>query len=219
MYRALAPLDSIIQAAGRCNRNGRLAEGGRVIVFEPGEEGCLYPGSSGSKLGNWYESAAVLVKRLCAQHPLDIDNPKHMKVYYQQLFANQADKAALRRALEREDFAETEKEYKLIANKGMKVMVPIPREVSAEEYAKFQEIRKEALAGITPSRMREWASLMVTVPAYQQEKLDYYMEWLPYAGKDHKQSEYYVLRRQYEEHYTRDMGLQLPEEIAGGGVW
>ncbi len=220
MYRALAPLDSIIQAAGRCNRNGRLAGGGRVVVFEPEEEGRLYPGSSGSKSGNWYENAAVLVKRLCTKHPLDIDSPAHMKEYYQELFADQADKAALRRALQRRDFAETEKEYELISNKGMKVIIPIPREISVEQHRKYQEMTEEAREnGITPLLMREAASLTVTVPKYQQEKLDYYMEWLPYAGKDHERSEYYVLRRQYEEHYTRDMGLQLPEEIAGGGIW
>lgn len=42
LYRALAPLDSIVQAAGRCNREGRLAFG-EVIIFTP-EENRLPPG-------------------------------------------------------------------------------------------------------------------------------------------------------------------------------
>lgn len=35
VYRALAGLDSIAQSAGRCNREGRNADGGKVVVFIP----------------------------------------------------------------------------------------------------------------------------------------------------------------------------------------
>lgn len=49
VYRALAGLDSIAQAAGRCNREGRSAQPGKVLVFEPEREpppGLLRQGAS-----------------------------------------------------------------------------------------------------------------------------------------------------------------------------
>jgi len=43
LYRALAPLDSIVQAAGRCNRENRMSSPGEVIIFTP-EDKKLPPG-------------------------------------------------------------------------------------------------------------------------------------------------------------------------------
>ena len=42
VYRSLAGMDSVVQAAGRCNREGKIVEGGRLYVFE--SEESLPPG-------------------------------------------------------------------------------------------------------------------------------------------------------------------------------
>lgn len=56
LYRALAPLDAIIQAAGRCNRNG-CGSMGQVIVFRPEDSRMPYP-------DDWYNNAAVTVQEM-----------------------------------------------------------------------------------------------------------------------------------------------------------
>jgi CRISPR-associated endonuclease/helicase Cas3 len=40
VYRVLAPADSLLQAAGRANREGNLAEPGRVIIVDPPDAGA-----------------------------------------------------------------------------------------------------------------------------------------------------------------------------------
>jgi CRISPR-associated endonuclease/helicase Cas3 len=39
VYRSWAPPESLQQAAGRCNRDGRLEDGGTVVIFDPADGG------------------------------------------------------------------------------------------------------------------------------------------------------------------------------------
>jgi CRISPR-associated endonuclease/helicase Cas3 len=77
VYRAMAGLDSIAQAAGRCNREGRLpGRGGRVVVFNP-------PKPSPSGLLLKAEQAAQLVLANSTGDPLAPANfARYFELFY-----------------------------------------------------------------------------------------------------------------------------------------
>ena len=76
VYRAMAPFDSIIQAAGRCNREGKL-DRGRVIVFET-EEGHTPPG---------FYRTATNQARTVLNDGGDPNDPESARSYFEQLYA------------------------------------------------------------------------------------------------------------------------------------
>lgn len=207
MYRALAPFDAIIQAAGRCNRNGKNPQQGWVTVFVPDEDGGLYP-------DNWYGNAALIVKIMSQEREIDIHDPQDIERYYQMLFRSAEDKRALSDAIEQRNYTATAAEYKLIDNHGVCVIVPF-----AAQRELYERVREQALAqGLTPALMKQAAA--ITVTTFQKDLADY-TEPLCFAGRKGKlagDSGWYVLCRQEEFRYTEEEGLQFPQSMKMGFV-
>jgi CRISPR-associated endonuclease/helicase Cas3 len=105
VLRALGPLDRVIQAAGRCNREGRLARG-RVVVFESAE-GRLPPGS--------YRTATDITRALLGTGALDPDTPESVQRYFQQVFATvNLDREQIQKLRAAMDYPEIARRFRLI---------------------------------------------------------------------------------------------------------
>ncbi|MCD8381105.1 MAG: CRISPR-associated endonuclease Cas3'' [Lachnospiraceae bacterium] len=126
VYRALAPLDSIIQAAGHCNRNGSSPDGLMTVFLPDAENGRLYPTEE-------YGRAALCVKTLLSRHEIDCSDLKHIDEYYQLLYSpGNGDKKKLLDAIWNENYEETERQYRMIEQDGVQVIVPYEGKI--EEY-------------------------------------------------------------------------------------
>lgn len=120
VYRAMGPLDSIAQSAGRCDREGKLTAAaqrpaGKLIVFRTEDEKTP-PGA--------YREATDLTSTLAADGELSIDNPDHIRKYFDRLYGE----ADLGRAIEdhRKNmrFREIARQFQMIAENTQAVFVP-----------------------------------------------------------------------------------------------
>ena len=197
MYRALAPLEAIIQAAGRCNRNGTVPGGGMVTVFIPEDDHKIYPGEA-------YQKGAEMVKLLWSNGVLDIHDPDIIAEYYRSLFQDAKDKKELTKAIAAEDYEAVELEYKLIKEQGVQVVIPYDR-------ALFQTIRQQAeTEGVTPALIK--MATPVTVSSFNEELIRQHCEQIPWHRRQSRtleKSDFYLLSTGHEGCYQPDMGLQL----------
>lgn len=114
VYRALGPLDRIVQAAGRCNREGNGVTKGRVVVFQP-KEGRIPPGE--------YETAYVETNNLLRKNP-NFDDPEIFRPYFGNLYQGiDTDKYKVQEAREHFDYPETAQRFKLIPDDTQPVVV------------------------------------------------------------------------------------------------
>jgi CRISPR-associated endonuclease/helicase Cas3 len=164
VYRAWAPADSLQQAAGRANRNARLAEG-RVVIFRPSDGGQPRDAS--------YKAALAATEAHFGPGREDPDCLSELERYYPERYALQdlerastgAEIEALRSGM---DFPAVAEKFQLIEEKTVSVAVPYPS--SGEARDRFDEIVRRlraggpAAAGEARQLLRELRPYLATVP-------------------------------------------------------
>lgn len=197
IYRALAPLEAIIQAAGRCNRNGDSTDG-KVIVFLPAEERLYPPGA-------YYQRAALCVKILASRHPIDCFDLKHIEEYYEILYSNgDGDKEKLKKAVENRDYRKVQEEYRLIEAKGVQVIVPWKEEMDLFDSLQ-EEYRKNGLTRDLIRRAR-----LLTVSSFAEDKVKECcipLFFQTYGRESEVQTDWYFLGNQ--DCYHEKLGLNF----------
>lgn len=138
VYRAIGPLDRIVQAAGRCNREGKLPQDqpGRVVVFEPSE---------GRTPGGPYKTG-IEKSKLLLMPPCDISelhNPELCRIYFKKLFADvDTDKKKIQSYREVLDYPTVDSEYRLIEQDTVPVLINCESATKRLQEWRFRPCRK-----------------------------------------------------------------------------
>jgi CRISPR-associated endonuclease/helicase Cas3 len=117
----MGPLDSIAQAAGRCDREGRLTQklgkpGGKVVVFRPEEDEM----PSGE-----YREAAGITETLAAAGRLSIDDPEVIRAYFDRYYDRDAlDSGRIEECRRACRFATVADSFRMILDNSRSVIVP-----------------------------------------------------------------------------------------------
>lgn len=211
VFRAMAPLEAIAQAAGRCNREGRMnlnGSLGEVVVFEPDEDGGwrrCFPTHV------YFQATEVTRTMLARRGELDINDPAIFQAYYRRLYDLNAPadmNADLSDAIQARDFVEVARGYRLISQDAIQVLVPW-----AERQDLFNALRNEAeQGGISSAWIRRAQGLAVSVfrsrdgypPAWAiPAKL-----WRRATSNSGDSDEWFILQGAY---YDETLGLKPPD--------
>jgi CRISPR-associated endonuclease/helicase Cas3 len=152
MLRALAPLDRIVQAAGRCNREGRMEEPGRVVVFDA-EEGGMPPGI--------YRQGAEEASIMLQNPRCDLHDPSAFIDYFNRLYGLvRSDRRNIQDQRKRRNYEAVNDLFQMIADDTFPVLVPYPSKVKDEVAIERWNAAKAALVNYQPGRGPSLRKLM-----------------------------------------------------------
>lgn len=202
VYRELAGLDSIIQAAGRCNREGSRAfeeSGTFIFQFEEAEQ---IPGQ---------EQNIDISKQILRKYQ-DISELKAIHEYFARLYqfkGSSLDKKNIRGQFQKGSysFAKVGREFQIIEQNTKTILIPV------EEQAKkiAEELR---IKGATRSLIREAGQYCVNVYENLFRKMQGAGMLIP-VSEDLKE-DLFLLKDATD--YTREMGLNIDVNM-GSGIW
>ena len=140
VMRALAPLDAIVQAAGRADREGKRTTalgkpGGEVVIFRPEDERTP---------PHDYKEATGYTRALAEERNIQVDDAEAMRLFYERYY-NESDKDAMGTKMNamrtRLEFATLATEFEYINSRTRDVFVPDDEEGKAA-LAKLEATRQ-----------------------------------------------------------------------------
>lgn len=189
-FRALGPLDSIVQTAGRCNREGKHPHPCSVIVFRPVD--------GGTPRGAYYIAAAK-TEEFLARHPdAALHQPDTYTRYFTELYSLLGREASegdpVFTASQRFDFPEAADQCRLIGDEMRAVLIRW-----GEGAALAEKLRKEQ--HLTAEECRRAQRYCINL--YQGEFQEGFGRWIEQPAKDWN---FYV----WSSHYDNDLGAHHP---------
>jgi CRISPR-associated endonuclease/helicase Cas3 len=158
VYRVLGPLDRIVQAAGRCNREGNMDELGQVFVFEL-EEGSMPP------KGSEYAKATGKTQQILQQaQSEDLHQPQIFTSYGNALYKlESSDKYEIQDDRENCLFETVSSKFKLIDDDTYPVVVSFNNEVE-------KLLRQIKRRGLFTSDYRELQPYTISIRQFEFRK-------------------------------------------------
>ncbi len=191
VYRALGGLDSIVQAAGRCNREGRL-EKGHVVVFQ----------AATSPPRGTPRRAMEVTEALLREHgeSLDPSDPELFEKYFRMLYLVETlDVKRIQTLREEFNFASVGREFRLIED-GFTKSVVVPHGQAAMYV---QELR---LKGPTRETLRKLQRFIVSIYPEAFAKL------ANLGCLEELTEGIFLLSKPYESYYDLTFGLVTGDE-------
>jgi CRISPR-associated endonuclease/helicase Cas3 len=190
VYRALGGLDSIVQAAGRCNREGHL-EKGHVVVFRATT--CPPRGTPRRAM----EVTETLLRE--AGGILDPSDPELFENYFRMLYLVENQDVKRIQTLRQEfSFATVGREFKLIED-GFTTSIVVPY---GEAEKHLQDLRK----GPTRETLRSLQRFVVNIYP------DAFAKFSDAGALEEVVEGIFVLSKPYENLYDRTFGLTTGDE-------